>query len=229
MMKESQMMKRPEPATHPTPAPEKIIDDVETLRILSDPLRIRILELVAEPASAKEIAPQLGIAQTKLYYHLNQLEEYGLIRVVQTRLVSGILEKKYQVSAYSFRVDRALLAVGPVVDDPGLALLASVLDSLKADAQRSLQDGLIDASPDGLQPKRLILSRSLVSMTPEKAQLFCERLDALLQELKTMESDGGNAQPYHFAVVWFPSQLKSGDLPPDSPLDESQGELSDER
>ncbi|HMN26885.1 MAG TPA: helix-turn-helix domain-containing protein [Caldilineaceae bacterium] len=209
-------MTQPQATSPLKPAPELVIDDIDTLRVLADPLRVRILELVAEPASAKEIAAQLGIAQTKLYYHLNQLEERGLIRVVQTRLVSGIVEKRYQVSAYSFRVDRALLAVGSAADNPGNLLLASALDSLQADWQRSFEAGLIDTSPAAPLAARFMLSRSLVSMTPEQAEHFYQRMEALLEEIKTLESDAQDAQSYTFALFWFPAQHKSA-TPASSP------------
>jgi DNA-binding transcriptional ArsR family regulator len=46
--------------------------------------------------SAKELAAHLGESQTKLYRHIRQLEAAGLIRVAATRMVSGILEQRYQ-------------------------------------------------------------------------------------------------------------------------------------
>ena len=80
-------------------AAELVIDDVEQLKVLSDALRLQLLDVLSDEAergaTAKELAEALGTKQTKLYRHLALLEEHGFIRVVETRLVSGILEKRY--------------------------------------------------------------------------------------------------------------------------------------
>lgn len=74
---------------------EMMIEDAETLRVLADPLRLRIRELMVRPCTVKQVAAVLGIAPTKLYYHINLLEKHKLIVVVAARVVSGIIEKQY--------------------------------------------------------------------------------------------------------------------------------------
>src|SRR3712207_1417060 len=82
------------------------ISDLETLKVVSDPLRLRILECFrGVPATVKDVAAALDMPPTRLYYHVNQLEERGLIHVVETRVVSGIIEKHYQTTAYRLTVD----------------------------------------------------------------------------------------------------------------------------
>ena len=70
---------------------------------MADPTRLAILTALMEAPngelpimSAKELAARLGDSQTKLYRHIRQLEAAGLIRVAATRMVSGILEQRYQ-------------------------------------------------------------------------------------------------------------------------------------
>src|SRR5215831_18105857 len=48
--------------------------------------------------SVKELAAALSEPQTKLYRHVKHLESAGLIRAVATRVVSGIIEQRYQAS-----------------------------------------------------------------------------------------------------------------------------------
>jgi DNA-binding transcriptional ArsR family regulator len=81
----------------------RAIEDVDSLRAMADPTRLAILTTLMEPAngdlpvmSAKDLAARLGESQTKLYRHIRQLEAAGLIRVAATRMVSGILEQRYQ-------------------------------------------------------------------------------------------------------------------------------------
>jgi len=55
---------------HIQPDDELVIGDLETLHIISDPLRLRLLEcIIDQPKAIKQIAAELGIDQIKLYYH----------------------------------------------------------------------------------------------------------------------------------------------------------------
>src|SRR5688572_20963009 len=78
------------------PADVRYIRDVETLRAISDSTRVRILEAMVQrlnPAwSVKELAAVLGMPQTRLYHHVELLLERDLIRAVERRVVSGIIE-----------------------------------------------------------------------------------------------------------------------------------------
>lgn len=67
-------------------------------RALADPLRIRLLEaLWGHPQSAKELAEWAGMAPDRLYYHLAQLEQAGLIEIVEyRRLLGGKVERVYR-------------------------------------------------------------------------------------------------------------------------------------
>ena len=72
---------------------EFIIDNVDALKMIADPLRLQIMRSLEKPRTVKDLAAQLDIPATKLYYHVNQLETHKIIRVVDTRIVSGIIEK----------------------------------------------------------------------------------------------------------------------------------------
>ena len=80
-----------------------MITDLEQLKVTGDPLRLQILDVMTmDPQKGldREGAGRgLETKQTKLYHHLALLEEHGFIRVAETRMVSGIHEKRYQVTA----------------------------------------------------------------------------------------------------------------------------------
>jgi hypothetical protein len=46
----------------------------------------------------------MDMKPNRLYYHVNLLEEHGLVRVTQTRIVSGIVERTYALVARHFAV-----------------------------------------------------------------------------------------------------------------------------
>lgn len=90
------------------------VDDVETLKALSDPLRLAILRTMMSDVRGshrvKDIAQLLDQPPTRLYRHIKVLEAAGLIKVTQTRMVSGIQESQYQVAQFALRLSRDLLA-----------------------------------------------------------------------------------------------------------------------
>ena len=66
-------------------------------KALADPLRIRLLEWLAEaPRSARQLADCAGVPADRLYYHLGQLQQAGLIEVAEYRpLARGKVERVY--------------------------------------------------------------------------------------------------------------------------------------
>ena len=73
------------------PLAEMKISDLETIRIMSDPLRLRVIQAMSadvdESWTVKRLAAALGLPATKLYYHINLLEKHGLVRVTGTGMV----------------------------------------------------------------------------------------------------------------------------------------------
>ena len=139
----------PEPEPEPQPEPIRTVDDVEVLKALADPTRLAILAALMKAGrdlpirSVKELAAELGEPQTKLYRHVRQLEAVGLIKVAATRLVSGILEQRYQACQRDLtfgrgfvreHVDQADVAMQAVLDRYREGFLSAVLaDRLPAD------------------------------------------------------------------------------------------------
>jgi DNA-binding transcriptional ArsR family regulator len=66
-------------------------------KALADPLRIRLLEWLMEaPRSARQLADCAELPADRLYYHLGQLEQAGLIEVAEYRpLARGKVERVY--------------------------------------------------------------------------------------------------------------------------------------
>ncbi len=77
--------------------------------------------------SVKELAAELGEPQTKLYRHVRQLEAAGLIRAASSRLVSGILEQRYQACQRDIRLGPGLTR-DEKVGDEAETVAAAVLD-----------------------------------------------------------------------------------------------------
>jgi DNA-binding transcriptional ArsR family regulator len=179
-----------------TPDAERVISDVETLKALSDPVRLRILETMVQASdedwTVKRIASALEVGPTKLYHHVQVLEERGLIRVAGTRVVSGIIETRYRIAQLSVRLDRALLSASAPPDEAGAAvgeIVRTIFDTAREDAARAASSGAMELEP-GHGDRPSILRQDIKRLTASRASEFRERLSALLDEF-----DSGNEEP----------------------------------
>ena len=190
------------------PLAERIISDVETLKALSDPVRLRILETMVTAAdeawTVKRLAAALGTNPTKLYHHINILEERELIVVGGTRVVSGIIETSYRIAQLSLRLDRALLSgAGPDVRDSVHDVLAVIFDSVRDEIERGLASGLVKSSDDPLSE---LLIRGLTMLPPERAVELRSRLRELLEEFDVAGPDQvePGSLPFGYLIAVYP-------------------------
>ncbi|HEX2912845.1 MAG TPA: helix-turn-helix domain-containing protein [Chloroflexia bacterium] len=186
-----------------------VIKDLDTLRAISDPLRLKLLETILdEPLTVKQIARELNLTPTKLYYHINQLEEHNYIRVVNTRVVSGIIEKQYRATAQSYRVDPALLSLLEDSDHSRELenFLAPVFDSTKEDIKRSIRAGLINLPQEEIRPvnRRLVLMRGVSRLPEDRAEEFYAKLKKLIEDFSEAEVKGSENQTYGLMIAAFP-------------------------
>jgi DNA-binding transcriptional ArsR family regulator len=187
----------------------QIISSVETLKIVADPLRLRILATLRRaPATAKELARQLDTALKGLYYHLGLLEEHGLIRVRSTRVVSGIIEKQYEVAAYRISVDRALFNPEPDEATGIEVFLSFVLDHARAEILKSIGAGLLAPHPPSADDGEggLNLGRLWMRLTRAQRAEFGRRLKALEMEYAGQQAadDDPDAQLYELLIGIYP-------------------------
>ncbi len=168
-----------------------IIDNAETLKVIFDATRMKIIELLmGEPRNVKQLSKILNIPPTKLYYHVNMLEEHGIIRVVSTRVVSGIIEKMYQVRAHSFQLKRSLLSFGPDGDSETLDIaLGSLFERTLEEIKSSLKAGLINPNKTETESPDLMLNHVISQMSPEKHGQFVARIRELIKEFDQCGDD----------------------------------------
>ena len=204
----------------PDPIAERTIADVETLKALSDPLRLRILEVMTsahgETFTVKRLAVALDVSQTKLYHHVNLLAERELIRPVSTRVVSGIIETSYRIAQLSVKLDRGLLAG----DSPALHdMLTTVFDGAREDIERGIRAGAIDLGEETDPLRRVILAKGLTRLSPERAAEFQARLKALLESYED-DAKAMDGAAYGFVLGFYPMT----GIPADDPSPEGPGD-----
>ena len=193
-------------------APEKDMHlaNLEQMRVLADPRRIRIMELLcSEERTTKQVAELLGEPPTRLYHHVAALARVGLIRLARTRQSRGALEKYYVAVAKAFSADPKLFASrrGAQATQAAGTLATQVLDLTTEDLRALLAQG---ESLEGLKAQG-ILSYMEVSGSPKQIGAIRAKLTKLIESCT--KGGGGNqpkGRPHRLTIAFFPLARRSG-------------------
>lgn len=85
----------------------------EEVRILFDPYRRKILKIYlesTEPLTVKQVATILNEQSSKVHYHVMKLLRIGVVRLVKTKVVRGIVAKYYQTDYTGFHMNTSNLS-----------------------------------------------------------------------------------------------------------------------
>lgn len=183
-----------------------IISDLETLRVMTDPLRSQIYEiLLKKPATVSQVADQLGLAPSRLYYHVNMLERHGLIRVVATNMVANMVEKFYRAAANQLEIAPDLLNFSKPENQEALTgMLTGALDATRDDMLRSITTRHHMLSQGAEERERQVtVVRRVARVSDEYADEFHKRMAALLDEFEAQESPDADIS-YGLMIAFYP-------------------------
>jgi DNA-binding transcriptional ArsR family regulator len=190
------------------PVPEELIlEDLDSFRALSHPVRIRILSQLRTAKSVAEVATALDVPATRLYYHFKALTDTAIIEVIETRKKGTQLEKIYRIRGRYVRPGPGIWdsasdpyefaeVAASVIIDPARA---EVVDSLARNAAKDLNLERISGT----------LGRSIASIPRERVNEFAERVNEIVNDMSEAESDDGT--PVSFTYVLVP--LDQDDAP----------------
>ncbi len=151
-----------------TPEPFIVITDQKQLKAFSDPLRSRILRILADrEATNQQLAETIGEPQAKVLHHVRTLLDAGLIRLVEQRIRGGNVEKYYRATArlYGFRPGPGEASIAPLAG----AIFASYTQEISASATLWPEPG---PSWEGRRAR----------LSPERLAEFDAKLQALIAE-----------------------------------------------
>ncbi|SDR32280.1 helix-turn-helix domain-containing protein [Thermostaphylospora chromogena] len=145
-------------------------------RSLADPTRIRIFDaLSAGPSTVSELAERLGLPADRLYYHLDRLEEGGIVRLRAIRPkrvyeLAGALEDEDGGSA-------ARMSPGDKAE-----LAGAMLEAARIEAESVLR------REDG--HRQVVLTYSTVALPEGDLARLREKVSELLSEFSASPADG---------------------------------------
>ncbi len=192
------------------PAPVMMVEDLETLKILADPMRNQILEILAPgKLTINQMAKKLGLSPSKLYYHINLLEKYGLIKEVDSIVKANIIEKVYWVSAYECKMDHNLCNFStPEGQESMMTVMVTPIDSTREDMMRSLEARATALNQGAKEhPRDVVIYRELRKMSDQAADEFTKRIKEVLDDFEDYE-EHGESEDIHvraLTVAFYPS------------------------
>lgn len=188
--------------------PLKTLTDLDQIRILADPLRLRMLEAFGEERTTKQVADLLEEKPTRLYHHVDALEGAGLIRLRRTARKRGTTEKYYQAVAENFRAELGLFAPDDSAGtDPLFDLIDHTLDRTRLELRKMLgtggaavlkEKGLhtfveVEASPDRIDRLRTELMSVLDGLREDESPTESRR-----------ENVSAEPERYRLTIALFP-------------------------
>lgn len=161
-----------------------LLDDPGRLLAGLSPLRARLLDALAGPASATELAKRLGLTRQKVNYHLRVLESAGLVELVEVRQRRGCTERVMRRSAAAFVVDPAV--VPAAADSPVRSRdrhAAEHLIGTASDTVREVARMQTAAEAHGQRLLTFTLETEVAFAHPSDVHAFADALAAAMAEV----------------------------------------------
>ena len=153
-----------------------MIEELEQLRLLSDPLKLSLVQVFGEAeGTVASAAEALDEPQTKLYRHVDALLDAGLIEVTRERPKRGTVERWFRTVARRFEVADELLATeDPAEED---RTVRELLRGAEKELLQALREKDEDAPPT--------FARFRARVTPAQLRELQDRLFVWLDELES--------------------------------------------
>lgn len=162
----------------------RMVDAAAATGALLHPLRATLLRELREPDSAAGLARRLDLPRQKLNYHLRQLEDAGLVELVETRRRGNCTERILRARARSWLISPEVL--GELAADPrdvedrfSSAYLGALAGRVLEDLCR-LRRGADEA---GKRLPTLALESQVRFASPDAQNAFAEELAAAIARL----------------------------------------------
>ncbi|MFF3747027.1 ArsR/SmtB family transcription factor [Streptomyces kronopolitis] len=197
-----------------------VIDDPAAAGVSLDPVRARLLAVLAEPGSATTLAAQVGLSRQKVNYHLRALERHGLVELVEERRKGNVTERIVRATAASYVISPAALA--SVAPDPGRApdqLSARWLLALAARLVREVGELLTRSAKARQHLATFAVDGEIRFASAADRAAFAEELGASVNRLvaKYHDEKAAGGRPHRLIVALHPSLTRAADEPAPDP------------
>lgn len=167
------------------------ISDLDTVRLLADPLKLKLLQVFAQgPATTRQVAEELGEKLTRLYRHVDALHDAGLLEIVAEEQKRGTVERTFRAVAERFEVDQALFMED---SDAASATIRETLQAVEGEVMQALRE----------QPSDIVFMRLRLRASPERLRALQQKLEDWLAEANDEAAGNGDEQGDAGALIAF--------------------------
>jgi hypothetical protein len=183
---------------------KKVLTTLDEVKAISDPYKYRILMSfynIKEPATVKQIADSLKEVPAKVYYHVKKMEKLGILKLIYTKEIKGIIAKYYEPTAATFDIkctNEAMSANKNLMLAESQRLLGEIYDTSK----NSFFDQLIRSSEQGERTGGT-LSLSDLYLTAEEAEEFANYFENFINRYESKDRLENNLNKYHCFISFF--------------------------
>lgn len=168
------------------------IEDLEQLRLLSDPLKLSLIQVFGEAeGTVASAASRLEQPQTRLYRHVDALLEAGLIEVTREQPKRGTVERWFRTVARRLEIADGLLPGGT--------------DAGESDAIRDLLRGaeteILEALETQDETAPPTVARFRANLTATQLKELEERMFAWLEEARGDTSVPNDAETIEIGAL----------------------------
>lgn len=178
---------------------ELLLDTLEHFDAITKPFRLAIFQALLQPASVSEVADNLEVPVTRLYYHINELARLGFISLVDVRKVGARTEKVYQSAGRTIRPSPKFFTD---FGSEGLAatvhLVFGVAERGMSEAVRSGDFGLEPAPDEGL--RRGTIGLNSVNLSDEDRSELITEIEGLTEKYRDRKDPDAPGVAFFYGV-----------------------------
>lgn len=188
-----------------------VVRDSARAASLMDPMRVALLERLAEPGSSSSLARDLRLPRQRVNYHLRELEKAGFVELVEERRKGNCVERLVKATARSYLISPEVLgALGRTPAEQQDRFSASYLMAATGRMLRELAGHAAAASAARKRLATLTLETELRFATAEDRTAFAEELSAQVARLVSKYHDAKTpgGRTFRLVVGAYPAPRK---------------------
>ena len=173
-----------------------VIDTPEQLKVLSDPLRIRLLTtIIVKEATGKQLGDEFQMSASKLHYHLRELENNGLAEIARTEEKNGIVQKFYRAVAIDYVVSETLLPSGQWDPSVMQEVMANQLRIALSRVYETKEEFFQVSPSEGREMRPLIHGIWEVKANRQALLTWKKKFRTLMEELSELDKTAATDSP----------------------------------
>jgi DNA-binding transcriptional ArsR family regulator len=184
-----------------------VVRDTSRAAHLLDPMRVSLLERLAEPGSASTLARDLGLPRQRVNYHLRELEKAGFVELVEERRKGNCVERLVKATARSYLISPEILgALGKTPEEQLDRFSASYLLAAAGRMLRDLSGQVEGATAARKRVATLTLETDIRFARAEDRAAFAEELSTAIARLaaKYHDAKASGGRTFRLVVGSYP-------------------------